>query len=303
MNAEQRGALRAEGMCSAIYAPVRAADETLAVLVLAVGPSGRRYRSEDLRFARTVGSRAGLAIRNARLVSDLREAQQRMEAVVGSMADAVTIREPSGRLIYANDAALHMIGLPSAENISARDPVGLYNEFIVTDEHGNRLEMGDLPSVRLLAGSEPAPLVLRFVPASRGGEEQWRLLKSTPLYDSQGQLEAAVTVIEDITATKRAELRMGFLSRAGEILASSLDYQETLGNVAWLAVPEIADWCAVDLFDEHGERQQVVVAHPDPEKLELARRLREFEPQELDPNMGLGYVLRTGKPLLYRDIP
>jgi serine phosphatase RsbU (regulator of sigma subunit)/PAS domain-containing protein len=299
---EEQEALRAAEMCSVAYVPVRAAHETLALLILAVGPSGRRFGPEDLRFARTVGSRAGLAIRNARLMAELLEARQRMEAVVGSMADAVTIRDATGHLIYANDAAMHMMGLPVTDDIAARDPGELFNEFLVADADGNPLEMNDLPSVRLLAGSEPEPLVLRFIPVKHGGEEQWRLLKSTPLYDARGQLEAAVTVIEDITATKRAEQRMAFLSRAGEILASSLDYQETLGNVAWLAVPEIADWCAVDLVDERGERQQVVVAHADARKLELARRLRELEPEELDPDIGLGYVLRTGKPLLYRDI-
>ena len=60
-------------------------------------------------------------------------------------------------------------------------------------------------------------------------------------------------MIEDVTAAKRAELRARFLARASQILGSSLDYQRTLRNVANLAVPEIADWCAVDLIDEQGE--------------------------------------------------
>ena len=84
---------------------------------------------------------------------------------------------------------------------------------------------------------------------------------------------------------------------------SSLDYEETLRNVAWLAVPEIADWCAVELVDERGARQRVVVAHRDPAKLELAERLRAFEPEELDPDRGVGRILRTGASELYQDIP
>jgi hypothetical protein len=32
-------------------------------------------------------------------------------------------------------------------------------------------------------------------------------------------------------------------------LSSSLDYQETLANVARLVVPQLADWFAVDLVD------------------------------------------------------
>ena len=116
-------------------------------------------------------------------------------------------------------------------------------------------------------------------------------------------MDSAVTIIEDVTQVKRSELQTSFLSRASEILASSLDYQETLRNVAWLAVPEIADWCAVDLIDEQGRRQQVVAAHRDPDKLALAERLREYEPPELDPTQGLGAVVRTGKSQLYPDIP
>ena len=295
-------ALRAVEMASAIYAPVRAADETLALLVLAVGPSGRRFGVDDLRFARTVGSRAGLAIQNSRLLNRVHEAQQRMEAIVGTLADAVTIREVSGRLIYANDAAMHMMGMSTSDSINEHDPVDLFDRYIVTDVHGAPLSMYDLPSVRLLAGEQPEPLLLRFVPAD-GGEEAWRILKSTPLYDMHGQIEAAVTIIEDVTTSKRAELRSQFLSKASDILASSLDYEETLSNVAWLAVPEIADWCAVDLFDERGERQSVVAAHRDPDKVALARRLRELEPDELDPERGLGLLMRTGEPLLYPSIP
>jgi serine phosphatase RsbU (regulator of sigma subunit) len=72
--------------------------------------------------------------------------------------------------------------------------------------------------------------------------------------------------------------------------------------VAWLAVPEIADWCAVELVDERGARQQIVVAHRDPAKLALAERLRRFEPQELRPDRGVGRVLHTGASELYQDI-
>lgn len=293
--------MRPTELSSAIYAPVRVGKQTLALLILAVGPSGRRYGADDVRFARTVGSRAALAIQNSRLVDELREARQRLETIVGSLADAVTIRDMSGRLTYANDAAKQSMGLAPAHDISADDPVDLFDRFQVTDEAGLPLDISALPSVKLLAGEEPEPLTLHFV-NQETGEARWRVLKSTPLYDKRGRLEAAVTVIEDVTETKLAELRSAFLSRAGEILSSSLDYEQTLRNVAQLAVPEIADWCAVDLLDERGESQQVVAAHRDPAKVALAQRLREFESQPLDPNVGLGAVLSKGVPQLYPQL-
>jgi serine phosphatase RsbU (regulator of sigma subunit)/PAS domain-containing protein len=288
-------------MCAAIYAPVRAADRLLAILLLAVGPSGRRYGEEDLRFARTVGSRAALAIENARLVEELRGAEQRMQAIVGSLADAVTIRDISGQLVYANTAALESMGFSTLDGFRESDPEALFDRYAVTDESGAPLRMEDLPSVRLLRGEDPTPLLLRYLERA-SGEEYWRVLKATPLFDGDGKLEAAVTIIEDVSAAKRVELQTSFLSRASEILASSLDYEETLRNVAWLAVPDVADWCAVDLIDEHGRRQQVVAAHPDPAKLELAERLREFEVDPTEPPEGTREVLRTGRSELYPEI-
>jgi PAS domain S-box-containing protein len=290
------------GMASLIYAPMRASGETLAVMTLGVGPSGRRFGPEELRFARVVASRAALATQNVRLKQEVHEADQRMRAIIGSLAEAVTIRDLAGRIVYANDAALASMGFASVEEIRERPPQSIIEEYIVTDEHGEPVPMERIPSVRLLAGEQAEPLLIRVVDP-RTGDERWSLLKSTPLYDAQGTMDSAVTIIEDVTQVKRSELQTSFLSRASEILASSLDYQETLRNVAWLAVPEIADWCAVDLIDEQGRRQQVVAAHRDPDRLALAERLRVYEPPELDPSQGLGAVVRTGKSELYPDIP
>ena len=60
-------------------------------------------------------------------------------------------------------------------------------------------------------------------------------------------MRLAINVIEDITEIKRAAEAQRLLAEASGVLARSLDYAETLRTVAHLAVPEMADWCAVDL--------------------------------------------------------
>ena len=47
-------------------------------------------------------------------------------------------------------------------------------------------------------------------------------------------------------------MRADFLARAGGILDASLDYEETLRAVAQIAIPEVADWCAVSVLDDAG---------------------------------------------------
>lgn len=78
-----------------------------------------------------------------------------------------------------------------------------------------------------------------------------------------------------------------------EVLSSSLDFEDTLQTVARLAVPELADWCGVELVDQHGQSHQVAVAHVDPAKLEFASALREQYSPDPDAANGVPAVLRT----------
>ncbi len=75
-----------------------------------------------------------------------------------------------------------------------------------------------------------------------------------------------------------AQRRMAFLAAASLQLAASLDYGSTLQAIARLAVPEIADWCVVDLaeLDEFGgtRLRRIAAAHADPAGEELVHQLQ-----------------------------
>jgi signal transduction histidine kinase len=112
--------------------------------------------------------------------------------------------------------------------------------------------------------------------------------------------EAELAARAQAEATTR---RFGFLSEASVVLAESLDYEETLRRVASLAVPRIADWCAVELGGIEGQRRRIAVAHVDPAKVRFALELSEKYPPDPDAATGVAAVLRTGQPELYPDIP
>jgi hypothetical protein len=62
---------------------------------------------------------------------------------------------------------------------------------------------------------------------------------------------------------------MRFRAESSRILASSLEYEATLEQVAALAVPDLADWCAVDTLDDDGDLHRVAAVHRNPAKRDL----------------------------------
>ena len=97
--------------------------------------------------------------------------------------------------------------------------------------------------------------------------------------------------------------RMTFLAEASEVLASSLDYNDTLTQVAQLSVPGLADWCAIDMVGPTGEIERLAVAHEDSEKVRWAYELQVRYPPDPDALTGVPQVLRTGKPEFFPSIP
>ena len=167
--------------------------------------------------------------------------------------------------------------------------------FALFDEEGQPFPVESLPGRRALQGEPESTVTLRFR-IQETGEERWSIVRSSPVTDAAGNVLYAVNVWQDATAQKRAEAVQRFLAEAGEALASSLDVEATLANIARLAVPRLADWCVVHLVQEDGSVSQLAVAHVDPERVAWARRLQEQYPADPDTDQGVVRVARTGSP-------
>ncbi|MDQ3724072.1 MAG: GAF domain-containing protein, partial [Actinomycetota bacterium] len=296
--------LRGAQIGSAVVVALRARGRRLGALTLLVtAHSGRRYGDEDLEFAKVLAGRAALALDNAGLFSELETIEAKLSAVLSTLAEAVTVQRTGGTLIYANEAAARMLGYASAQELLGAPVDQIVNAYDSTKEDGSTLRLEDLPGRKLLGGERsPKPLVVRAV-SKLTGDVDWRVTKASGVYGADGELQLVVNVIEDITEVKRAELGQRMLARAGELLSSSLDYERTLQQVAELAVPELADWCAVSIPDAHGFVRAVAVAHVDPEKVALARRIGERYPSRVEAPTGVAQVLRDGRSQVANDIP
>ena len=104
-----------------------------------------------------------------------------------------------------------------------------------------------------------------------------------------------------MTPELRELSRRSFIAEAIEVLNRSLDYEKTLASLAWVAVPTIADWCAVDIV-ENGALQRLAVAHVDPAKIALAHEYDRRYPADLSSTTGVPGIIRSGRPMLVGDV-
>ncbi len=301
---EDLARLRELDLRSVTVVPLHARGRTLGALTLGVsGSSGRTYREDDLRFHEVLAGRAALALDNAGLDRELRDAERQLGVALGSLDEAVTVMDAAGRTMYANDAAVALLGFDDATDLYAARPGELMELFDVYDESGARLRIEDMPSSRVVAtGADAEPMLVRNVVRATG-EERWLRQRVTPISDEEGRLMRLVNVIEDVTELKLAELRSRLLAEASAVLASSLDYERTLQRVTEIAVPGLADWCGVALPDDRGMIRTVAVAHADPAKVAFARELAERYPERPDARVGVATVIRDGRPVCVNEIP
>ena len=119
-DAEHLEILRSLGFRSSMIVPLRAGGRVIGDLALVSAESGRRYGEEDLTAALELAERCGLFLENARLYRELELARDELEAILFGVADAVTVQEASGRLVYANDAAVRLLGYPDRAALLSR---------------------------------------------------------------------------------------------------------------------------------------------------------------------------------------
>jgi GAF domain-containing protein/anti-sigma regulatory factor (Ser/Thr protein kinase) len=110
------------------------------------------------------------------------------------------------------------------------------------------------------------------------------------------------TEVRALEAADQARRRVVLVAEASRILASSLDYETTLTNVARLLVPAAADWVLVDVIDGDGKVRSIALAHMDTEREELIRELRRRYPPDAARGHPIFTVAHTGASIVENDL-
>jgi signal transduction histidine kinase len=138
-----------------------------------------------------------------------------------------------------------------------------------------------------------------------------------PMWDAEGKVDGIAGFGFEVTdlvharqraealasELRQAESRTRVLAESSAVLATSLDYEATLRNVARLVVPALADWCLVDLAEPDGTFRRMEVAHASPEDAALADEVRRFQLHPLDnPHPPPTEALRKGEAVLHTEV-
>ncbi len=234
-----------------------------------------------------------------RRAEELRQSEQRyrqlsaqFEVILGSVVDGITVQSHAG-LVYANAAAAKLCGFDSPEAMLRATGDEIVARFEMLDERGRPFSPDAFPGRRVLRGETAEPTFIR-VRSRAAQREWWTLVGATAVRGESGEVELAVNVMHDVTATRRLEEASRLLAAASGALGQTLDELEALQALASALVPELADYCDVKLLQQE-ELVPAAVAHADPRKQAFARDLQARYPRVMASAQGSAHVARTGQ--------
>ncbi len=283
-----------------IAAAIVGADGPIGAVAVCVPATN--YAPGDESFVESIANVLAATSDRNQVFAELQTSRDQLDVIFRNVAEAITVQDGDGRLLYANDAAARLVGLNRAEELMST-PVGeLMAKFAVMDTDRQPLPVEDLPGRRTLATGMPHESIIVYRILATG-EEKWSRVRSSPVRDERGDVLFAINIVRDITEEHREEREARLLARVGEVLGRSLDYEQTLSDLADLVVPEFADWCTVDMVEPDRTLGAVAIAHTDPARIALVRRLRASQRFTLDSDIPLAHVVRTGDHALLPEIP
>lgn len=126
------------------------------------------------------------------------------------------------------------------------------------------------------------------------------LARAVPVPDENGAIPYGLLMTQDVTIPRQSQRRLQLLAESGRLLSSSLDLDRTLGAVARLVAPELADIAIIDLVED-GTMRRVAALHADPARAEAAERTKHFPPR-LDDAGPQAQAIRERRPVVIERI-
>jgi PAS domain S-box-containing protein len=198
------------GFTSELVAPLVARDRVLGVLTLVYGASGRRYGPEDVAFAEDLARHCALAIDNARLYREARDAEAKVRRLFDAGVIGLLVADPE-HILEANDHFLRTVGYTRGELAAGR----LHWAELIAPEYAYREE---LAIAEIAARGFCTPFETEYV--RKDGSRAPILIGAAALH---GTSPPWICGVLDLTAQKAAEQdRVEFIDAATHDLKNPL---------------------------------------------------------------------------------
>ncbi|WP_373530564.1 PAS domain S-box protein [Nostoc sp.] len=219
----------------------------------------------------------------------LRESEAKFRSVVESNMIGVGFWNRDGGIIDANDALLNMVGYTREELLAET----------LRWQDLTPIEYHSLDEQALTQFQDSIFCTTYEKEYIRKDGSRFPILIGASHFE--GTVDRGAFFVLDITERKQAEERLRYLAQISSVLSSSLDYEETLEQIAKISVPQLADWCSLDILNEDGSIRRLPIAHADPTKAEWARQLQQYVPDSKGTNV-ISRVLQTGQSELIPEV-
>lgn len=247
----------------------------------------------DEELLSALADQAAIALDNAERVRRLRASQEKLASIISIAADAIISVDEAQRIVMFNEGAEKIFGWSRDEVLGKPLDLLIPERFRLIHQQHVRNFGAERATARKMGQNHSAILGLR-----KNGEEFPADAAISKVRDAAAWIYTAV--VRDITAQKKIESEQRFLAEVGPVLATSLDYGETMARIAELAVRSIADLCIVDLLVDDQELQRVKVSCRDPSKAWLCELLTQIPLDGRRPHL-LRSVLETRRPVLMQS--
>lgn len=270
----------------------------------------REASDEEIVQALAAATTQDLFLANV-LATEAMNRMHRATAVTKHLGEGVLAVNHEAVITFVNPAAEVILGRSASELVGK--PV--WEGLDVYDAEGRLVPKEERPVWRALRHGERVrweqaftrhssgrlvPVSFVWVPILREADVVGAVVALTDAtLRRAAEAERAALLAAERAAREEAQRRekeAQFMAQAGLLLAESLEPRETLRLIARLAVPELADWCAVHVLEEDGTLRTLAVTHTDPARVALAEALQRRYPPRKDAPRGVWHVLRTGQP-------
>ncbi|HEY1012746.1 MAG TPA: ATP-binding protein [Herpetosiphonaceae bacterium] len=247
--------------------------------------SGSREQDGDDATVRLFGIVQDITQRK-QIEAELWRREAEFKTLVENGPDIIARFDPELRHVYVSPMVTSTTGFPQAAFIGkTNQELGMPPE---------QCALWDQAIAQVFATGQPAEIEFAF-PSAAGAYSFQAML--VPERGPDGGIETVLSTARDVTAYRRAQDRLQFLSDASIALAASLDAAATFRQLALLAADHFGAVCTIDAVDSHGDLRLAAVAAPAPAVETLFEEMRRRYPVRVQSEHPVAVVLRDGAPL------